>query len=200
MIAERDVMDVYRTIYMQRHIGDEFEGRISGFAPFGIFVQVLDPFVSVLLPFEQLEDTYEPDDLGIRLIGIRTSKIFTMNDPVTVRIEDANVQARNVVGSLQAHEQAEAPTQPQRRRAGGSKRAGDARERPGAAKRQGSGKKQGSGKRQGSGKTQGSGETQGSGKTQSAANKQGAAKKKRRSSSEERSAEPRKRPRRARRK
>ncbi len=188
MIAERDVMDVYRTIYMQRHIGDEFEGRISGFAPFGIFVQVLDPFVSVLLPFEQLEDTYEPDDLGIRLIGIRTSKIFTMNDPVTVRIEDANVQARNVVGSLQAHEQAEAPTQPQRRRAGGSKRAGDARERPGAAKRQGSGKKQGSGKRQGSGKTQ------------SAANKQGAAKKKRRSSSEERSAEPRKRPRRARRK
>ena len=98
MIVERDVMDVYRTIYMQKHIGDEFEGRISGFAPFGIYIQVADPFVSVLLPFEQLEDTYEPDDLGIRLIGIRTSKIFTMNDPVTVRIEDANVQARDVVG------------------------------------------------------------------------------------------------------
>jgi ribonuclease R len=132
MIVERDVMDVYRTIYMQKHIGDEFDGRISGFAPFGIYVQVSDPFVSVLLPFEQLEDTYEPDDLGIRLIGIRTSKIFTMNDPVTVRIEDANVQARNVVGSLLAHQPAEAPTQPRRKR-GAPKRQGGAAQRPGGA-------------------------------------------------------------------
>jgi len=125
MIVERDVMDVYRTIYMQKHIGDEFDGRISGFAPFGIYIQVSDPFVSVLLPFEQLEDTYEPDDLGIRLIGIRTSKIFTMNDPVTVRIEDANVQARDVVGSLLAHQPAEAPTQARRKRGGAPKRRGD---------------------------------------------------------------------------
>jgi ribonuclease R len=133
MIAERDVMDVYRTIYMQKHIGDEFEGRISGFAPFGIYVQVSDPFVSVLLPFEQLEDTYEPDDLGIRLIGIRTSKIFTMNDPVTVRIEDANVQARDVVGSLVGHQPAEAPTQPERKRRSGPRKGTDTTKRKDSA-------------------------------------------------------------------
>jgi ribonuclease R len=115
MIVERDVMDVYRTIYMQDHIGDEFDGRISGFAPFGIYVQIEDPFVSVLLPFEQLDDTYEPDDLGIRLIGARTSKLFTMNDPVTVRIEDANVQGRDVIGSLLKHQPAKAPTEVRRR-------------------------------------------------------------------------------------
>jgi ribonuclease R len=144
MIVERDVMDVYRTIYMQKHIGDEFDGRISSFAPFGIYVQIPDPFVSVLLPFEQLEDTYEPDDLGIRLIGIRTSKIFTMNDPVTVRIEDANVQARDVVGSLLGHQPAEAPTQarrkqrraaPKERRAAPKKRGGPPKQRGGAPKK-----------------------------------------------------------------
>ncbi|MBW1832460.1 MAG: RNB domain-containing ribonuclease, partial [Deltaproteobacteria bacterium] len=138
MIVERDVMDVYRTIYMQKHIGDELDGRISGFAPFGIYVQIPDPFVSVLLPFEQLEDTYEPDDLGIRLIGARTSQIFTMNDSVTVRIEDANVQARDVVGSLLAHQPAEAPTQPERRRRGGPKK------RSGSSKKRRSGPKEGS--------------------------------------------------------
>ncbi len=115
MIVERDVMDVYRTIYMQKHIGDELDGRISGFAPFGIYIQIEDPFVSVLLPFEQLDDTYEPDDLGIRLIGARTSKLFTMNDPVTVRIEDANVQGRDVIGSLLKHQPAKAPTEVRRR-------------------------------------------------------------------------------------
>jgi ribonuclease R len=115
MIVERDVMDVYRAIYMQKHIGDELDGRIAGFAPYGIYVQIEEPFASVLLPFEQLDDTYEPDDLGIRLIGVRTSKIFTMNDPVTVRIEEADVQTRDVVGSLTEHQPAEAPTQVRKR-------------------------------------------------------------------------------------
>jgi ribonuclease R len=134
MIVERDVMDVYRTIYMEKHIGDEFDGRIAGFAPFGIYVQIPDPFVSVLLPFEQLEDTYEPDDLGIRLIGVRTSKIFTMNDPVTVRIEDANVQSRDIVGSLLGHQPAEAPTQA-RKKSVPKKGRGAPKERRGAPKK-----------------------------------------------------------------
>jgi ribonuclease R len=129
MIVERDVMDVYRAIYMQKHIGDELDGRIAGFAPFGIYVQIPDPFASVLLPFEQLDDTYEPDELGIRLIGVRTSTIFTMNDPVTVRIEEANVQTRDVVGSLLRHEPAEAPTQVRKRQRSAPKK------RPGAAKK-----------------------------------------------------------------
>jgi ribonuclease R len=186
MIVERDVMDVYRAIYMQKHIGDELDGRISGFAPFGIYVQIPDPFVSVLLPFEQLEDTYETDDLGIRLIGVRTSKIFTMNDPVTVRIEDANVQARDVVGSLVAHQQADAPTQPRRRRGGGSKKQGSApKERHGAPKERRGAPKERHGapkKERGAPK-----------KRRDESRKQGTAPKERR-------AEPRKRPRRARRK
>ena len=109
MIVERDVMDVYRVIFMQRHVGETFEGRIGGFAPFGIFVQIEDPFVSVLLPFEQLDETFEPDELGIRLVGARTSKVYTMNDPVTVRVEEANVQNREIVATLLAHRPAEAP-------------------------------------------------------------------------------------------
>jgi ribonuclease R len=179
MIVERDVMDVYRTIYMQKHIGDEFEGRISGFAPFGIYVQISEPFVSVLLPFEQLEDTYEPDDLGIRLIGVRTSKIFTMNDPVTVRIEDANVQARDVVGSLLGHQPAEAPTQVRRMQRGARKERGaTAGKRGGARQEQRAAPK----------------------KRTSASKKRGGAPKNRRDEPRKKNAEPRKRSRRTRRK
>jgi ribonuclease R len=115
MVVERDVVDVYRAIYMQDKVGEEYDGRISGFAPYGIYIQVDDPYVSVLLPFEQLDDSFEPDKLGIRLVGARTSKIFTMNDPVRVRIEDVNVQTRDVVGSLVEHRVAEAPTEARRR-------------------------------------------------------------------------------------
>jgi ribonuclease R len=121
MVVERDVTDVYRAIYMRDRIGEELEGRISGFAPYGIYVQIDDPYVSVLLTFEQLDDVYEPDDLGIRLIGARTSQVFTMNDPVRVRIEDVNVQARDVIGTLIEHYATEPPSEPQRRRRGRSK-------------------------------------------------------------------------------
>jgi ribonuclease R len=114
MSVERDVVDVYRAIYMQNHIGEELDGRISGFAPYGIYVQIEDPFVSVLLPFDQLDDTFEADELGIRLIGAGTSKIFTLSDPVAVRIEEANVQTRDIVGSLVRHEPSGAPSQAQR--------------------------------------------------------------------------------------
>jgi hypothetical protein len=70
--------------------------------------------VSVLLPFDQLDDTFEADELGIRLIGAGTSKIFTLSDPVAVRIEEANVQTRDIVGSLVRHEPSGAPSQAQR--------------------------------------------------------------------------------------
>jgi len=200
MIVERDVMDVYRTIYMQKHIGDELDGRISGFAPFGIYIQIPDPFVSVLLPFEQLDDTYEPDTLGIRLIGVSTSKIFTMNDPVTVRIEDANVQTRDVVGSLLAHRPAEAPTQPERRRRGAPKKRGGARKKEGSVPKARGAAPQGG---HGAPKKQGGTPKKPGG----APKKRGGASKKRRSApkeggskQKERRSEPRKRARRARRK
>ena len=131
MLVERDVTDVYRAIYMQDRVGEELEGRIAGFAPYGIYVQIEDPYVSVLLPFEQLDDTFEPDDLGIRLVGARTSKIFTMNDPVSVRIEDVNVQTRDVVGSLLDHHVAEAPTEARRRIKRPSRKQGAPKKKPG---------------------------------------------------------------------
>ncbi len=119
MTVERDVVDVYRVIYMQAHIGEMFDARIVGFAPYGIFTQVDDPFVSVLIPHEQLDDTFELDELGIRLIGARTAKVFTMNDPVKVRVEEANVASRQVVGTLLDHQAVKAPTGPRRRRGRG---------------------------------------------------------------------------------
>ena len=130
MLVERDVTDVYRAIYMQDHIGEEYDGRIGGFAPYGMYIQIDDPYVSVLVPFEQLDDTFEPDTLGIRLVGARTSKIFTMNDPVRVRIEDVSVQGRDIVGSLLDHHAAKAPTEVRRRqRRTPKKKAGEARRR-----------------------------------------------------------------------
>jgi ribonuclease R len=59
MEAERDVDDLYKTMYMSDHIGEEFDGVISGVTNFGVFVELANT-IEGLIPYAQLpKDDYE---------------------------------------------------------------------------------------------------------------------------------------------
>ena len=109
MSVERDVLKVYRAIFMQDRIGDEFTAKVSGFSQNGIYATLDEPFIDAILPFEQLDDHFRPDDLGIRLIGERSAQVFTLGDPLRVRIEDVSIADRQVIASIISHEQLEKP-------------------------------------------------------------------------------------------
>merc|ERR1712025_620641 len=49
-----------------------------------------------MVPVNRLQDYYELDELGIRLIGLRSGRMFSMGDRVTVRIENVNVPEREI--------------------------------------------------------------------------------------------------------
>ena len=85
--AERDLLDVYRAEFMQRHLGEVFEGLISGVARIGLFV-TLEPYpVEGLLPVSNMGDRYEPDARGLALVGRRSGERFSLGDRVEVRVE-----------------------------------------------------------------------------------------------------------------
>lgn len=90
MVAERDSNDRYIASYMEKQVGAEFNGRISGVTRFGLFVRLTDTGADGLVPISSLNnDFYHHDEEGHALIGDRTGIRFRIGDPVSVRLEEA---------------------------------------------------------------------------------------------------------------
>ena len=82
--CERDVEGMKMAEYMQDHVGEEFEGMISGILNFGFFVQ-LDNMVEGLVPYESFNSDFEYDrDLEMVKIG---NKLFKLGQRIKVRVE-----------------------------------------------------------------------------------------------------------------
>ncbi|MFQ5641786.1 MAG: S1 RNA-binding domain-containing protein, partial [bacterium] len=95
--AERESIKLKKVEYMQRHIGDEFEGIISGVVPFGIFVAIKDILVEGLVHISDLEDDYYfHDEKNHRLVGQRAQKTYRLGDSVRVRVARVDKDERIV--------------------------------------------------------------------------------------------------------
>jgi ribonuclease R len=85
--ATREVVRLLKAQYMQQHVGDEFDGIITGVTQFGIFVELSEVYVDGLVHITALGNDYflfEPK--SHRLIGERTRTIFRLGDKLRVRV------------------------------------------------------------------------------------------------------------------
>lgn len=99
MDVERQVLDLYRAVYMQRHIGDVFEGQVTGLSGTGLYVSLEDPFCDVLVPFEALGlERFEPDEDEIGVRASRSGETIMLGDTITLEISDVAVGRRLVLG------------------------------------------------------------------------------------------------------
>jgi len=88
--AERKVDALKKAEYMQRFVGEEFEGVISGVTGFGFYVE-LPNTVEGLVHISSLDDYYEFDEGRFRLYSQRTHKSFKIGDKVRVRLVQVDV-------------------------------------------------------------------------------------------------------------
>lgn len=94
--AERDLYEIKKCEFMQKHVGEIYDGSISGVTSFGIFVE-LENTVEGLIRLENMKDDYYVyDENCIRLIGKRTNKIFKLGDKVKVKVVSANKLLRRI--------------------------------------------------------------------------------------------------------
>jgi ribonuclease R len=85
--ATREVVRLLKAQYMQQHIGDEFDGIITGVTQFGIFVELSEVYVDGLVHITGLgNDYFHFEPKSHRLIGERTRKAFRLGDAVRVRV------------------------------------------------------------------------------------------------------------------
>lgn len=95
--AERETVKVMQVEYMRQHLGDQFEGIISGVTQFGIFIEINDLLVQGLLHIRDLEnDYYKYDERQYALIGERTGNRFRLGDSIIVKVVKVNPERRQI--------------------------------------------------------------------------------------------------------
>jgi ribonuclease R len=95
--AERDSVELKRLEYMERHLGDEFEGTVSGVTSFGLFVLLDGVLAEGLVHVSQLEDDYYhflEDEYA--LVGESRKRRFRLGDRVRVQVISVDREARKL--------------------------------------------------------------------------------------------------------
>lgn len=90
VMAERDVDDMKKAEFMEKHIGEVYEGTISSVTKFGIFVE-LDNTVEGLVHVSNMsDDHYIFDEKTKTLLGMHTQNRYMMGQRVKVKCIDAS--------------------------------------------------------------------------------------------------------------
>ena len=93
--CEREVDDMKMAEYMEDHIGEKFEGMISGVTNFGIFVQ-LDNLVEGLCRYQDLDEFYHYDEKQMAAIGEKSKNKYTMGDRVVIKVIRASKEEQTI--------------------------------------------------------------------------------------------------------
>jgi len=95
--AERASVALKKVEYMERHLGEEFHGRISGVAAFGFFVTLEDVFVEGLVHVSGMtDDYYRLEERQHTLVGERGGQRFRLGDRVLVQVARVDKEARHI--------------------------------------------------------------------------------------------------------
>jgi len=95
--AERDVDERYKCAWMEKHIGSEFDGVVSGVTSFGLFVELTDSKITGLIHITQLpNDYYHFDPVRHMLKGERRGLAFRLGDKLRVQVLRASLEDRKI--------------------------------------------------------------------------------------------------------
>ena len=94
--AERESVKYKKCEYMERHIGEEYEGVISGVTRFGIYVELPNTVEGMIRLSELRDDYYEFDEKRWELVGEMTKKRYVLGGRLRVRVAAADRLSRTV--------------------------------------------------------------------------------------------------------
>ncbi len=95
--AERASVKIKQMEYLEKHVGEDFRGVISGVTNFGIFVELIDSLAEGLIRLRDLnDDFYVFDEKSYSLNGRRTQNRYRLGDKVTVRLIRVDIEKREM--------------------------------------------------------------------------------------------------------
>src|SRR4029079_10002309 len=95
--ATRDVEAWLKTYFMQDHVGEEFEGTISGVTQFGLFVTLDELYVDGLVHISDLgQDYFKFDSHKHMLYGERSGTRYQLAGRVRVKVVRVNLEQAQI--------------------------------------------------------------------------------------------------------
>ena len=94
--AERESDKLKKAEYMSYHLGEEFDGIISGVTGYGLYVELSNTVEGLVHVTSLRDDYYEFDQEAYELRGQLTKKNYHLGQKIRVRVADADAMKRTV--------------------------------------------------------------------------------------------------------
>lgn len=95
--ATRDVEAWLKCQYMEGHLGEEFDGVITGVTNFGLFVQITELMTDGLVHVTSLANDYYKYDAGSqRLVGERSGHTYHLGAEMRIRVQRVDMETRKI--------------------------------------------------------------------------------------------------------
>ena len=93
--CEREVDDMKMAEYMEKHIGEQYEGMISSVTSFGMFVE-LDNLIEGLVPIRDMNDFFVFDEDRMTLTGEKSHVKYSIGERVIVKVVRASKEEKTI--------------------------------------------------------------------------------------------------------
>lgn len=93
--CEREVDDMKMAEYMEKHIGEEYEGMISSITSFGMFVE-LDNLIEGLVPLRDMKDFFHFDEERMTLTGEKSHVKYSIGERVVIKVVRASKEEKTI--------------------------------------------------------------------------------------------------------
>lgn len=93
--AEREVEELMKCKYMEKFIGQIFDGRISSITDFGIFIE-LDNTVEGLFMYKFSDNRYEFMENDLKAFNTDTKKYYSVGQEVRIRVANVDTFKREI--------------------------------------------------------------------------------------------------------
>ena len=94
--AERETIKQKKAEYMEAHLGETYEGVISGVAEYGFFVELPNTVEGLVRVTELKDDFYQFYDDSYELVGEATNRRYKLGQTVSVCVMAADRMTRTV--------------------------------------------------------------------------------------------------------
>ena len=95
--AERASIKYKQVEFMQEHLGQVYDGVISGVTEWGLYVELNENKCEGMIPIRDLDDDYyEYDEKNYCLRGRRKKHVYSLADAITIKVARANLEKKQL--------------------------------------------------------------------------------------------------------